>query len=44
MLRLKIMARNAGLDQGIAEEVVKNIWILDIFLRKNLEELFLFFN
>lgn len=38
------MARNAGLDQGIAEEVVKNIWILDIFLRKNLEELFLFFD
>lgn len=33
------MVIDAGLDQSVAEKVVRSIWILDIFLRKNLKEL-----
>lgn len=31
MRRLTVMVIDAGLDQGIAEEAVRSIWILDIF-------------
>lgn len=31
MRRLKVMVIDAGSDQGVAEEVVRSIWILDIF-------------